>query len=206
MKTPNLLDVWRNHHPHDQLFTWYRQQPKVMCPLDMFLISSNLNNVHKTSKIQESIKTDHKLISLEIDKSQKQACGPGFYTFNSSLLLDKEYVNNISNLILEKNQELNFIIDKGIQWDLLKFEIQYKTIEFSKRKAKERRQLENDTQTKCDLLFKKMCRDQLTSNEEEEYQTCKEILEGISSYKEQGTHIRLRVDFIEKYEKSKILL
>ena len=42
-----------------------------MCRLDMFLISSNLNNVHKTSKIQESIKTNHKLISLEIDKSQE---------------------------------------------------------------------------------------------------------------------------------------
>ena len=48
----------------------------------------------KTSKIQESIKTDLKLISL-IDKSQKEARGPGFYKFNSSLLLDKEYVNNI---------------------------------------------------------------------------------------------------------------
>ena len=79
---------------------------------------------------------------------------------------------------------------------MLKFEIQCKTIEFSKRKAKERRQLENDTQTKCDLLFETMCRDKLTPNVEEE------ILEGISSYKEQGTHIRLRVDFIEKYEKS----
>ena len=85
---------------------------------------------------------------------------------------------------------------------MLKFEIQCKTIEFSKRKAKERRQLENDTQTKCDLLFEKMCRDQLTPNEEEEYQTCKEILEDISSYREQATHIRSRVDFIEKYEKS----
>ena len=171
-------------------------------PTGYVLISSHLNNVHKTSKIQESIKTDHKLISLEIDKSQKQARGPGFYKFNSSFLLDKEYVNNISNLILEKNQELNDIIDKRIQWDLLKFEIQCKTIAFSKRKAKERRQLENDTQTKCDLLFEKMCRDKLTPNEEEEYQACKEILEGISSYKEQGTHIRSRVYFIEKYEKS----
>ena len=47
-----------------------------------------------------------------------------------------------------------------------------------------------------------MCRDQLTPNEEEEYQTCKEILEGIAVTKNKIPTLDREQTLLKKYEKS----
>ena len=63
---------------------------------------------------------------------------------------NENYVNLIAQKFMNKTAELNNIYDKHVKWDILKFEIQNVTIEYSIQKAKERRKLENDIIAKCD--------------------------------------------------------
>ena len=198
----NLIDIWREKHPNLKQYTWCRQSSNVMSRLDYFLISKSLTMLCKSTKIKESVHTDHKLIYLELLKSRNHERGPGFWKLNSSLLKDQEYINQISELIIAKKQEYNDIDDKRIIWDLLKFDIQTKTISISKQKSREKRKLEKEMTENCERLYNKMCNDNLTESEQEEYLKCKDILEDIYKYKEQGAYIRSRADFIEKNERS----
>ena len=95
-------------------------------------------------------------------------------------------------------QEYNEIDDKRIFWDLLKFDIQCKSIKISKQKAKENRQLEDFLTKKCEMLYTKICDSTITQTEQEEYVSNKNTLEDLYRYKEQGAYIRSRADFIEK--------
>ena len=131
----NLVDIWREKHPNLKQYTWCRQNPNVMSRLDYFLISKSMKLLCKSTKIKESVHTDHKLIYLVLLKPNNNQRGPGFWKLNSSLLKDQEYINQISELISEKKQEYNDIDDKRIFWDLLKFDIQTKTISISKLKS-----------------------------------------------------------------------
>lgn len=197
-----LIDIWREQHASTQKFTWSRQKPKVMCRLDYFFISKNLVTNCKKSQILESVHTDHKLISLELSEMMKQTRGPGFYKFNNSLLQNQNYINEMTQLIQDKKQEYSNMADKRVAWDLIKFHIRSKSIQMSKKIAREKRKLEDELLNKCDKLYSKLCESGLDSKEEEEYMNCKSVLEDINHYKEQGAHIRSRTDFIEKNEKS----
>ena len=74
----DLLDVWRMTHPEVSKFTWKRTRPfKIFCRLDFFLISSGLFGKVEKSNILPGFKTDHSLITLDIDLSLFER-GPGF--------------------------------------------------------------------------------------------------------------------------------
>ena len=157
MNLNKLIDVWRTKHQQSNMFTWHPKNRSVFCRLDFFLISSNLIDNYKDSRILESIMSDHKIISLELkNKSIENTRGRGFYKFNNSLLQDENYIRTITDFIQNKKREYEIIADKRVAWDLLKFEIQTKTIEISIEKARERRRLEKDMQQKCDTLYKKL--------------------------------------------------
>ena len=102
LKEHALIDIWRNKHPHVKMFTWYRTNPRIFCRLDYFFISKDLVQNYKSSKITESIRTDHKMITLELTKKQIQQRGPGFYKFNNSLLENQEFVNRMAHEICNK--------------------------------------------------------------------------------------------------------
>ena len=203
LKEHGLVDIWRLKHPNLQRFTWIKNNPEIMCRLDFFLVSNNLVNNCKKAKIMESIKTDHKLIMLEVNEDQSnQKRVPGFWKFNNSLLEDDEFITEIENLYLNKIQDWVEISDLRVKWDLIKFEIQNYSIKYSKYKARERRRLEKDTLEMCDKFYSKLCDIGLNNGELEQYENYKGILENINKYKEQGSYIRSRSEFIEQNEKS----
>ena len=202
MRKHFLVDIWRRKNPNTKKFTWSNEHKNVMCRLDYFLISKNLVSNCKNCKITESILTDHKLITLDTQGILRQSRGPGFHKFNDSLLEDKDNTNLISHTLIDTINELNYIEDKRVVWDMLKFEIQCKSIQFSKQKARTQRNLETNLLKECDELYLKMCNSQLSQNEHETYRQCKSLLEDINHYKEKGARIRSRVEFIDKNEKS----
>ena len=203
LQTHHLVDIWRHRHPNKKMYTWSRNHPKIMCRLDYFFISHDKADFCSKSKIVESIKSDHKLIYLEIDQIHKnKPRGRGFYKFNNSLLEDKHFRNLIINLIADKAEELDDIEDKRTMWDYLKFEIQNLSIEYSIKKAKARRKLENEILDKCESLYSKLCDLGLNQEEEQAYAEYKCILEDLNHYKEKGAYIRSRTEFIEQNEKS----
>ena len=89
----------------------------------------------------------------------------GFYKLNNSLLEDENYIQLISQLILDKTNEMRNVGDKRIVWDFKKLEMQTASIDYSIKKAKERRKLESDILNKCDVLYTKLC-DKGLSNDE----------------------------------------
>ena len=134
--------------------------------------------------------------------SVKPKRGPGFWKFNNSLLEDKNYTKLISEKLVEKKREYNNISDKRVLWDIIKYEIQTCTISYAKKKAKVRKELEQELLQSCDSLYIKLCEDQLTESERVDYMRCKSVLEDLNQYKERGAHIRSQAEQIEKDEKS----
>ena len=73
--------------------TWQQRNPLVQCRLDYLLISSFLSTYVTDDRIRPSIKTDHSLISLQLQGTLSEKRGPGFWKFNSTLLKDEEYLS-----------------------------------------------------------------------------------------------------------------
>ena len=72
--------------------------------LDMFLISTALENYVVETNIQPGYMSDHSIVTLSLDVA-KQPRGRGLFKFNSSLLKDIKYVELVKKTILETVQE-----------------------------------------------------------------------------------------------------
>jgi hypothetical protein len=95
----NLEDVWREHHPSENMYSWFGPNGK-MGRLDYFLVSSDLAFYVQTPGYDAGYKSDHSLCHIRISFDEKQR-GRGTWKFNSSLLHDKEYINLVKRSIKE---------------------------------------------------------------------------------------------------------
>ena len=81
--------------------------------------------------------------------------GPGFFKLNTSLLLQKDYVEKIRKLITDKTAEYN---NQGVQpdllWETLKAEIRGETIKYSSMKKKQRENKAVEIEKEIDILEK----------------------------------------------------
>ena len=106
--------------------------------LDYFLVSNKLQESIKNTDIPASLSADHFPISFTLRRSQITAKGKGLWIFNSSLTLNKEFVEKIKEHIstclnlLEKEN----ILDVQVRWEYLKYEVRKFSIKFSKAQAK----------------------------------------------------------------------
>ena len=66
LQSHNLVDAWSQKNPTSKRYTWSRKQPPTMCRLDYFFVNKSDIEKCKSCKIQESIRTDHKLVYLEM--------------------------------------------------------------------------------------------------------------------------------------------
>ena len=112
----------------------------IFCRLDYWLIS---NSIHVTD-IMPAIRTDHSAITLEFVNTLDDVKGPGVWKMNCSLLDDEEYVKVITESIpiwlAQGHEELS---DYRCIWDWLKYNVRTRTIQYSKRKARERKDSRN---------------------------------------------------------------
>jgi hypothetical protein len=77
------------------------------------------------------LKSDHSIITLEIDK-QNVKRGKGFHKFNTSLLLDSTFKEKLQKLIPEKVQSYKeHNLNPYLLWELIKFDIRGLAIKFS---------------------------------------------------------------------------
>ena len=98
MQAFNLIDIWRELHPNERIYTWQKFNANKCSRLDFFLISSSLLPFVKSADIVPGFCSDHSGISLEIDFS-KFSRGRGFWKFNASLLREPEYVKLVKDTI-----------------------------------------------------------------------------------------------------------
>ena len=153
----NLTDIWRENNPESRRYTWRKPTPLKQSRLDFFLLSDYLIWNYEDSDILPGYRSDHSLIILKL-KFGKESIHNTFWKFNSSLLKDKHYVDEINaeikNVIEEyadisdnpslhdiPKSEIKLKISDKIFLDFLLMKIRSKTIAFAtikKRKAREK--------------------------------------------------------------------
>ena len=108
--------------------------------LDYFFVSNKLKKSIKNADILASLSVDHSPISFTLRRLQIIAKGKGLWIFNSSLTLNKEFVEKMKghistclNLLKKEN-----ILDDQVRWEYLNHEVKF-SIKFSKEQAKKLR-------------------------------------------------------------------
>ena len=120
--------------------------------LDYFFISNSLQDVITHADFFTALSTDHSPVTISIPKSKNRIHGHSFWKFNSSLLSDQNYVTKTKNLIQTFHSNQNFTPNAQLKWELLKYQIQKFTMNYSKKLAKERRKNKTLLQNKLKEL------------------------------------------------------
>ena len=74
--------------------------------------------------------------------------GRGLWKYNSSLVYDEFYVENMKKLIVKIDTSNEFLEDSQMKWEFLKYEIRKFRIDYSKTAAKIRKQHKIDLEHK----------------------------------------------------------
>ena len=163
-----LTDVWRESNPESRRYTWRRPTPLQQSRLDFFLMSDYLYWYYKDSDILPGYRSDHSIITLELEFS-KEVKRQTLWKFNSSLLREKEYLDEINNLITEITEEYtykdenngissrnnqdkkqisssdpNLTVSDRVFLDFLLMKIREKTIQYATNKKKESQSKEHN--------------------------------------------------------------
>jgi exonuclease III len=211
----DLIDVWREINPETLRYTWRRHNQRQQARLDFFLVSENLLSNVKEADINIAYRSDHSSISINLE-FKKEEKTHNFWKFNSSLLRDKQYVNEVNKIISEIKQQyaslvynrdnienipsedLEFMISDQLFLDTLLMEIRKKTMDFSGKKKKQEQIMESQYETEIKMLEEK--RDKT----EEEILTLhakKESLVDLRKTKMQGILLRSKARWANEGEK-----
>lgn len=196
-----LVDCWRILNPNAKRFTWRRTNPIQQSRLDYWLISSPLLNSIAEVDISPSFRSDHSMLKLSLQTNSATKRGPGLWKFNSMLLKDSDYVNLLKTKIEEFGQKYLNQVDKSLKWELIKYDIRGVTIDYCKRKAKERREAKVALADLVTSLEHKLCRD-TSVDIAQQYQNAKHDLENIITQESQSAAFLARVDYLEFNEKN----
>ena len=150
----NLVDVWREINPELQRFTWHRNNQAQHGRLDFFLVSDSFISFIKNAEIPIGYRTDHSMITLKLQINTETRFR-NFWKFNSSLLKDIEFANEINNVIKEikmqyavpvynyetidniPKNEIQFTISDQLFLDVLFMEIRKKCMDYGAKKKRE---------------------------------------------------------------------
>ena len=129
-----MKDIWRIHNPDKKEFSWRKNYkgPTKASRIDFALVTGGLDQNVQMTMYTNSIKTDHRAFYMAIDLNPFER-GTGYWKFNSSLLQDKDFIEEM-NQEIEKCQESMTQKEPNTQWELLKKRIKSTAIRFSRKK------------------------------------------------------------------------
>ena len=139
-ESDDLCDIWRIRNTATSTFTFRQKHSTgfIHHRLDYIFISNTLQEFVNDTCILTSLSTDHSPVHLSLFKEHNHTKGSGFWNFNSSLIKDHMYVSEVKHLVSSFLSNISNM-NAQLQWELLKYEIRKFTIDYTKRKAKERR-------------------------------------------------------------------
>ena len=96
-----LCDFWRIWNPTGKRFPVRQNHISgyIQRRLDYFFVSNKLQDSIKNTDILVSLSSDQSPVSFTLRKLQIIAKGKGFWIFNSSLTLNKEFVEKMKEHI-----------------------------------------------------------------------------------------------------------
>ena len=114
-------DVWRILHPNTFSYTWKRAKPLVMSRLDYVIMPQSTFGLVESCTIKSNCFSDHLFLEVILQLSDTLR-GPGYWKLNTSLLEDKEFLDNINRIIYTaENRDKH--VDPGLRWENLKSDI-----------------------------------------------------------------------------------
>ena len=213
INTKYLVDPFRENFPTLKKFTWRKRNPCKQARLDYFLISENLMQFLKKSSIESSYRSDHSMITLELNFTNFEH-GNSYWKHNNSLLSDIEYLKQINEKITEvKRQyavpiynldnidnipidELQLTITDQLFLDVLLMEIRGKAISYASYKKKEK-----DAREKYLLKTIKDLENIISEDKFEQIEILKTELINIRQEKLKGYMLRSKAQYIDEGEK-----
>ena len=196
-----LQDVWTYQHADQAQFTWRDKAFKVQCRLDYWLVYKQLSRIVINTEMKSSTLTDHSAITLTLQSKGYAQRGPGFWKFNHSLRDDHDFVDQLNNMIPAYKNKYNYLTDKGFYWDMIKMEMRGFCVQYSKRKNRERRNIEKDLSEQIDAIMKALATNRSKENITKLYRLRSE-LNKIVEYRTKGAIIRSRTKWHEQGEKN----
>jgi exonuclease III len=205
MNNNNMTDIWRAKNPYIRKYTWMSNtKPKVMCRLDFFLISDNLQGYYQHTDIIPGFRSDHSCTTLTL-KTTENKRGRGYWKFNSSLTKDidlKDKLEKIINTTIEDNPNT----DDCLLWDLIKCKMRGTCIAHSiiknRRKRDRLQQLEEEISNLEELVQKDIIRGEEDTDYTVQLNTAKAEREEIISETTRGDAIRSKAQWHEEGDKA----
>ena len=138
----DLCDIWRIRNTKVKQFTFTQQHSSgfIQRRLDYFFISNGLQEFASTTDILTPISTDHSPVLFFLSQEKGNIRSIGFWKFNSSLIKDQNYINEIKDLIPNFDTKNDCDFSWQLKWEFLKNKIRKFTIHYSKGFVKERKQ------------------------------------------------------------------
>ena len=136
MEETEMVDAWRVLNPDTMRYSWHRQNSASR--IDFALLDQTLLNKIEQIDYKPGFQTDHSMIEIIFIESTNQR-GPGYWKFNSKLIKDTQFVNEVNTLaqhVYEAKENLN----PHDKWEYFKEQVQHiakkcsKAIAFKKRK------------------------------------------------------------------------
>lgn len=208
-----LIDIYRELHFDQKIFTWRRKNTNKQARLDFFLITENIVTDVVDCKILPGYRTDHSAVFLHIDFGKFQK-GNSYWKFNNSLLYDQDYVNQIKKLILDvkcqyaselqlydlpideiPNEFIQFSINDQLFLEVLLMEIRGKSISYSSYLKKKNEKLEEK------LLIDIQDLESNVSINHSELENKRKELNTIRNKKLEGVRIRSKAKWVDEGEK-----
>ena len=194
MENFDLVDIWRVKNPNVRKYTWRQPTPPVHCRLDYFLISDSLQDNITDTEIIPAYRSDHSGIYVDIHSGQQTNRGRGYWKFNSQLLTDDEYTENLKLKIQEWKME-GAQMDNRQSWEWLKYNIRNFSREFSKKSAINKKD-------KIDTLTEEIQSLETQTPNSTVIKEKRTELERLMNEKTEGIILRSKVRWYEEGEKS----
>ena len=108
----------------------------MQCRLYYVFMSKSLLNISKECLLVFAPNTDHSVVVTLFQSAElSRKPGTGFWKFNSSLLENNRYVNDIRKCNVSAEDKYKHIQDCGLKWDLIKMELRSFSIAYAKKKG-----------------------------------------------------------------------
>ena len=104
MSELELTDIWRENNPDCKCYKWRKATPLKQSRLDYFLLSDYLIWNFEDADIRPGYRADHSIVDLKLSFGTESKRNT-FWKFTCSLLINKQYINEI-------NDEINSVIEE----------------------------------------------------------------------------------------------
>ena len=118
----DLCDIWRVRNAKVEQFTFTQQHSSgfIQGRLDYFFILNGLQEFASTTDMLTPISIDHSPVFFPLSQEKGNIRSKRFWKFNSSLIKDQKYINEIKDLIHNFDTKINCNFSWQLKWEFLK--------------------------------------------------------------------------------------